>query len=171
MCEHFEPTITTPSNNINEDPQKLIGHILKQYSMLTNYQQCLLMSNIFIRFNTLKHNNQTYIKPLDEEPYMHKHLECLLNGPCLKASPHFHFGGWLFVLTILNIILCAIWYCMSLMVTFGMTLLMNKWTNIVMDEGWVHPLAKTLPSLVSNSWWNVVMDDWNLDENPLGKWQ
>jgi hypothetical protein len=53
------------------------------------------------------------------------------------------------------------------MVTFQMTLLINKWTNIVMDDKWVHPLAKTLPSLVSNLWWNIVMDDRILD----GKWQ
>ena len=33
---------------------------------------------------------------------------------------------------------------------FQMPLLMNKGTNIVMDDGQVHPLAKTLPSLVSN---------------------
>ena len=50
------------------------------------------------------------------------------------------------------------------MVTFQMILLKNKWTNIV------HPLPKTLPSLVNNLWWNVVMDDWNLDEKSLGKW-
>ena len=31
-----------------------------------------------------------------------------------------------------------------------MTLLMNKWTNIVMDDGWAHPLAKTIPSHVNN---------------------
>ena len=55
------------------------------------------------------------------------------------------------------------------MVTFGATLLTNKWTNIVMDDRWVHPLAITLPSLVSNLWWNIVMDDWNLEENSLGK--
>ena len=41
---------------------------------------------------------------------------------------------------------------------------MNKWTNIVMDDGWVHPLPKTLPSFVTNLWWDIVMDDWNLDE-------
>ena len=45
-----------------------------------------------------------------------------------------------------------------------MTLLMNKWTDFVMDDRWVHPLAKTLPSLVDNLWWNIVMDDWILDE-------
>ena len=33
-----------------------------------------------------------------------------------------------------------------------------------MDDGWVHPLAKTLPSLVNNLCWNIVVDDWNLDE-------
>ena len=43
---------------------------------------------------------------------------------------------------------------------------------LVMDDGWVHPLAKTLPSLVNNLWWNVAMDDWSLDEKSLGKkWQ
>ena len=46
-----------------------------------------------------------------------------------------------------------------------MTLLINKWTNIVMDDGWVHALAKTLPSLVGKLWWNIVMHDWNLDED------
>ena len=34
-----------------------------------------------------------------------------------------------------------------------------------MDDGWLHPLAESLPSLVSNLWWNIIMDDWNLDEN------
>jgi hypothetical protein len=48
---------------------------------------------------------------------------------------------------------------------------MKKFTNIVMDDGRVHPLAKTLPALVNNLWWNVVMDDWNLDEKSLVKWQ
>jgi hypothetical protein len=67
--------------------------------------------------------------------------------------------------TTLNIIFSVI------IVTFSMTLLMNKWTNIVMDDGWVHLLAKTLPSLVSHFWWNIVMDDWKLDEKSLGKWQ
>ena len=52
-----------------------------------------------------------------------------------------------------------------------MTLLMNKWTNIVMDDGWVHSMTKTMPSLVSNLWYNIVMGDWMLDENLLGKWQ
>ena len=28
------------------------------------------------------------------------------------------------------------------MATFWMTLLMNKWTNIVMDDEWVHPSAE-----------------------------
>ena len=57
------------------------------------------------------------------------------------------------------------------MVTFWMTLLMNKFADTVMDDGRVHPLAKTLPSLVNNLWWNIVMDDWNLDEKSLDKWQ
>ena len=49
--------------------------------------------------------------------------------------------------------------------------LMNKWRITVMDDGWVRPLAKTLPSLVGNLWWNIFMDEWNLDEISLGKWQ
>ena len=57
------------------------------------------------------------------------------------------------------------------MVTSPMTLLMNKRTNIVMDDEQVHPLAKTLPSLVSNLWWNVVMDDRDLDWKTFGKQQ
>ena len=36
------------------------------------------------------------------------------------------------------------------MVTFWKTLLMNKFINIVIEDGQVHPLAKTLPSLVNN---------------------
>ena len=54
-------------------------------------------------------------------------------------------------------------------VIFWMTLLMNKWTNIIIDDGWVHPLAKILPALVINLWWNIVMDDIYLDEKSLGK--
>jgi hypothetical protein len=52
-----------------------------------------------------------------------------------------------------------------------MTLLMNKWTNIVMDDGWVHQFAKTLPFHFSNLLWNNVMDNWNSYEKSLGKWQ
>ena len=48
---------------------------------------------------------------------------------------------------------------------------MSKVWNIVMGDGWVHPLAKTLPSLVNNLWWNIAMGDWNLDEKSLGKRQ
>ena len=44
------------------------------------------------------------------------------------------------------------------MVTFRMTLHMNKWTNTIMDDGWVQPLAKTLPSLVNNLWWYLASD-------------
>ena len=39
------------------------------------------------------------------------------------------------------------------------------------SNGWVHPLAKTLPCFSSNLWWNIITDDWNLDENLLAKWQ
>ena len=56
-----------------------------------------------------------------------------------------------------------------IMVTFGMTLVMNKRTNIVMDDWWVHMLAQTLPSLVNNLRWNIVMGDWKLDENHFVK--
>ena len=54
--------------------------------------------------------------------------------------------------------------------TFQMTLFMNKSTNIVMNYKVVHMIAKTLPSLVSNLCWNIVMDDWDLDEKSLDKW-
>ena len=56
------------------------------------------------------------------------------------------------------------------MVTLWMTLLMNKWTNIVMDDKWVQMLAKTLRSLVINLWWNIVLDFWNLDKNHFSEW-
>ena len=56
------------------------------------------------------------------------------------------------------------------MVTLWMTLLMNEFIKIVMDDGWVHPMAKTLPTLVVDLWWNIVMDDQNLDEKSYGKW-
>ena len=54
-----------------------------------------------------------------------------------------------------------------------MALPMNKWTNIVMDDGWVHPLVQNhmFSSLVSNLWGNVAINDWNLDEKTLGEWQ
>jgi len=54
------------------------------------------------------------------------------------------------------------------MVTFRMAFLMNNFTNIVMDDGWVHLLAKTLPSLIGNLWWNIIMDDY-LDGTELHK--
>ena len=38
-----------------------------------------------------------------------------------------------------------IWYLVSYnMITFWMSL-MNKWTNIIMDDEWIHPSAKSLP--------------------------
>ena len=52
-----------------------------------------------------------------------------------------------------------------IMVAFRMTLHMNKWMDIVMDDGWVHPLAETLSSIVNNLRCNIVMDDRDLDEN------
>ena len=58
------------------------------------------------------------------------------------------------------------------MVIFWMTLLKNKWPNIVMNDGRVHPLAwKVLPSLINNLWWSIIMDDQDLDKKSLGKWQ
>ena len=65
----------------------------------------------------------------------------------------------------LNMNFSIIWYFDVTMVIFWGDFLMGKGTNIVMDDGWVHPLAKTLPSLVSNLWWNIVMN-----EKLLGKW-
>ena len=56
------------------------------------------------------------------------------------------------------------------MATLRITLLMNKWTNIVMEDGWVHPLGKTLSSLANNLRWTIVMHDWKLDEWALDKW-
>jgi hypothetical protein len=44
------------------------------------------------------------------------------------------------------------------MVCCWMTILINKWTNIVMDDEWVWPLAKTLPSLVNNLWWKILIN-------------
>ena len=38
-----------------------------------------------------------------------------------------------------------------------------------MDDGWAHPLAKTLPSLVNHLWLTIVMDDWNMDEKSRNK--
>ena len=40
-----------------------------------------------------------------------------------------------------------------------------------MDDGRVHPLARTPPSHVINLWWNIVIDDWNMNEKSLGQWQ
>ena len=57
------------------------------------------------------------------------------------------------------------------MVTFRMTPIMNKFTDIVMHDGWFAPLPKTLTSLVKILWQNIVMDDWNLDEKSLSKRQ
>ena len=41
---------------------------------------------------------------------------------------------------------------------------MNKWTNVVMDDGRVHPIAITLFFLVNHLWWITIMDDSILDE-------
>jgi hypothetical protein len=44
---------------------------------------------------------------------------------------------------------------------------MIKWTNIIMDDGWVHSLTKTLLYLANNLWWNIIMNDWNWTKNHL----
>ena len=80
------------------------------------------------------------------------------------------FINWAVDETTLNMIFSVIWYFYVTMVTSWMTL-MHKWTNGVMDGGWVHPLAKTLPCLAINLWFNTVVDDENLDEESLQKWQ
>ena len=73
---------------------------------------------------------------------------------------HTHFSS-----TTLIMIFSVIW------IFFQMTLLMIKFISIVMDDGWVHPLAKILLSLINNLWLNIVMDDSNLDDKSLGRWQ
>ena len=70
-----------------------------------------------------------------------------------------------------NMLFNIVWYLMSLDDNIlDHTLLMNKFTNMIMHDGRVHPLAKFLPSLVNNLWWKIVIDDWNLNEKSLGKW-
>ena len=47
------------------------------------------------------------------------------------------------------------------MATFWMTLLMNKRTYVVIDDGRVHPLGKTLPSLViSDEMLSLMIEIW-----------
>ena len=75
------------------------------------------------------------------------------------------------VVTTWNMIFSVVWCLMSLWLTFCVTFLMKKRTNIVVNDGGVHPLARTLLSLVSNLWWNIVMKDWDSDEKSFGKWQ
>ena len=48
---------------------------------------------------------------------------------------------------------------------------MYKWTNIVIDDGWVLPLTKTLPSFVNKLSSNNAMKDWKPDEKSLDKCQ
>ena len=55
-------------------------------------------------------------------------------------------------------------------VTFGVTLLMNKWLNIVMNDGKSLSVGQN-PSLVSKLWWNIVTHDWHLDEKLRNEWQ
>ena len=45
-----------------------------------------------------------------------------------------------------------------------MTLVMNKCTDFVMDEGQVRPMTKSMASHVNNLWWDTITDDWILDE-------
>ena len=51
------------------------------------------------------------------------------------------------------------------MVTFQMTLHMNKWTKYCQGR-WMSPSIGQNPT-ISNLWWNIVTDDWYLDENNL----
>ena len=85
------------------------------------------------------------------------------------AISSFLIVSWVVQDAPLSTMFSVIWYYMSQWTLFGWHFLMNKGANTVMDDGWVHSLAKTLPSLISNLWWTIVMDDWNLDENPLSK--
>jgi hypothetical protein len=48
----------------------------------------------------------------------------------------------------LNVIF-SVMVLMCTMVTFRMTLLMNKFTNTVMDDGCVHPLSATCDEILS----------------------
>ncbi len=51
-----------------------------------------------------------------------------------------------------------------------MTPLMNNFTNIDMDDGWVYPVAKPYLLLLAPCDEYIVMDDLKLDETSLGKW-
>ena len=53
------------------------------------------------------------------------------------------------------------------MAAFWMTLLMNKFTNIVMNDGWVHPLAKPPSSFCQQFVMKYCHDNWKFDENSL----
>ena len=48
---------------------------------------------------------------------------------------------------------------------------MNEWTDIVMDVGWIHPLAKTQFFSCQQLVMKIAMGGWNLDEKSFGKWQ
>ena len=94
----------------------------------------------------------------------------------LHVATLFHWGYHFFTNLVVSCSLACILTTLHMifdvtMVSFRKTPFMNMWTNIVMDDGCVHALAKTLLSLVNNLWWTIVMDDWNLDEKRLGKWQ
>jgi hypothetical protein len=62
-----------------------------------------------------------------------------LNSPCLPRV----IMSTCHLITTLNMVFSVRWYFMSLWWFFWMTLLMNKWTNGIMDDGWVHPWATT----------------------------
>ena len=58
------------------------------------------------------------------------------------------------------------------MVTFQMTLLMKKWTNIVMDDGWVH-ICWSKPYVLLSATCDEILS-WMIEiwmEESLGKWQ
>ena len=84
-------------------------------------------------------------RPLDTFfglPQFHGHVSWLV---CEVAPQQGNTQGA--TIYTLNVVFSVIWYFMSLSWLFQMTLLMNNLTNIVVDDGWVHPLAKTLPPL------------------------
>ena len=68
------------------------------------------------------------------------------------------------ILTTLNILFSVSMAFNVTMITFWMTLLINKWTNIVVGDGWVYPWPKPLPSMLLSATCGEVLSDllwWN----------
>ena len=55
------------------------------------------------------------------------------------------------------------------MLTFWMTLRMNKWTNLVMDDGWA--IGQNANFTCQQHMMKYCHGYWYLDEKSLGKWQ